>query len=440
MIQLLNWVRRPLPFMEDCARKYGDCFTLSFPSVPGKPVHSRRPTFVVFSHPDAIREIFTGDGERLRAGAANAFLAPVFGEHSLLLLDGARHLRARRMMQPPFHGERIQAYGAVIRDITDAVIDGWPVGRPFAIHPELRRLTLEVILRTVLGVEDGPGFMRLRDLLTALVTVATRPWTQLLRVDLGSQSPWGRLMRIAREVEDMLFAEIARRRADGAGSRTDVLSLLVEARDEQGRPMTDQELRDEMITLLLAGHETTATSIAWVLHRLLESPDVLGRVRDELVRVIGRGPLAPTHVARLDYLDAVTKETLRLNPVLPAVGRHLTAPMAICGRDLPAGATAAACIYLAHRRPDSWTDPERFLPERFISGHASPYAFFPFGGGERRCLGAAFALYEMKVVLAEVLRRVALRAAPGNRVRVVRQGLALAPSGGVPVVVDAVVA
>jgi cytochrome P450 len=246
-------------------------------------------------------------------------------------------------------------------------------------------------------------------------------------------------MRIGREVDDMIFAEIARRRADRA-RRTDVLSLLVEARDEQGRPMTDRELRDEMMTLLLAGHETTATSIAWALHRLLESPDVLGRVRDELLRVVGRGPLAPTHVPKLEYLDAVTKEALRLNPILPAVGRHLAAPMRIGGRDLPAGATAAPCIYLAHRRPDSWTDPERFLPERFIDGRASPYAFFPFGGGGRRCLGAAFALYEMKVVLAEILRRVALRAAPGNRVRVVRRGLALAPSAGMPVVVDAVVA
>jgi len=439
LVQLLKWVRRPLPFMEACARRYGDCFTLSFPTVPGKPLHSRRPTFVVFSHPEAIREIFTGDEDQLRAGAANAFFAHLLGEHSLLLLDGSRHLRERRMMQPPFHGERIQAYAEVIRDIADAAIDGWPIGREFPIHPELRRLTLEVILRTVFGVDEGPGLERLRDLLTALVSVATRPWTQLLRVDLGPRSSWGRLMRIRRDVENVVLAEIARRRADGAGGRTDVLSLLLEARDEQGQRMTDREVRDEMFTLLLAGHETTATSLAWALHRVLESPAVLGRIRDELVRVVGGGPLAPLHVARLEYLDAVTKETLRLNPILPAVGRHLAAPMRIGGRYLPAGATAAPCIYLAHRRPDSWTDPERFLPERFLGAHPSPYAFFPFGGGGRRCLGAAFALYEMKVVLAEILRRVALRAAPGHRVRVVRQGIALAPSGGMPVVVDAVV-
>jgi cytochrome P450 len=440
VLQMLHWIRRPLPFMEDCARAYGDCFTIGFPSIPGSPARSRRPTFVFFSDPEAIREIFTGDGDGLRAGEANAFLEPLLGEHSLLLLDGARHLRERRMMQPPFHGERMQAYGEVMRDITAAVVDGWPVGRPFPIHREMQRITLEVILRTVFGVDEGPRLVRLRDLLTTLLEQGTKPYALLLQVDLGPWSPWGRLMRIGREVDEMLFAEIARRRAGRSNGRTDVLSMLVEARDEQGQPMTDQELRDEMFTLLVAGHETTATSLAWAFHRLLANPGTLERAREELGRVTGGRPLEPSRVASLEYLDAVAKETLRLNPILPVVGRRLAAPMRIGGRELPAGVLATPCIYLAHRRPDIWPHPARFDPDRFIGLRPSPYAFLPFGGGIRRCLGMAFALYEMKVVLAEVLRRVTLRAAPGHQVRVVRRSITLAPSAGMPVVVDAVAA
>jgi cytochrome P450 len=440
VVQLLRYTLRPLSYLEECARAYGDCFTLEFPRIPGTTKRVPRMTFVLFSDPEAIRDIFTGDGERLRAGDANSLFEHLLGRHSLLFMDGERHLRERRMMQPPFHGERMQAYGEVMRDITDAVIDGWPLGRPFPIHAEMQRITLEVILRTVFGVDQGPRLTRLRDLLTTGIPMGSKPWNILFPVDLGPWSPGGRLARIGREVDELLFAEIARRRADGAGERPDVLSMLVEARDEQGHPMTDQELRDEMFTLLVGGHETTATSLAWVFHRLLEHPDVLGRVREELDRVVGRGPLAPAQVAQLEYLDAVTKETLRLNPILPAVSRHVAVPMRIGGHDLPAGVIATACIYLAHRRPDLWPDAERFQPERFVGARPNPYVFFPFGGGVRRCLGAAFALYEMKVVLAETLRRISLRAAPGYQVRAVLRGVTLAPSAGMPVVAESLAA
>ena len=440
VLQMLQWIRRPLPFMEECARAYGDCFTIGFPGLPGAPARSRRPTFVFFSHPEAIREIFTDDGEGLHAGEANSFLEPLLGENSLLVLDGARHLRERRMMQPPFHGERMQAYGEVMRDITASVVDGWPVARPFPIHREMQHITLEVILRTVFGIDEGPRLTRLRDLLVTLLDRATKPYALLFQIDLGPWSPWGRLLRMGNEVDEILFAEIARRRAERSSTRTDVLSMLVAARDENGQPMTDQELRDEMFTLLVAGHETTATSLAWAFHRLLANPGALERTRDELQRVTGGGSLEPSRVASLEYLDAVVKETLRLNPILPVVGRRLVTPMRIGGRDLPAGVLATPCIYLAHRRPDVWPNPARFDPTRFVGLRPSPYSFLPFGGGVRRCLGMAFALYEMKVVLAEVLRRVTLRAAPGHQVRVVRRSITLAPSEGMPVVVDAVAA
>jgi cytochrome P450 len=243
-------------------------------------------------------------------------------------------------------------------------------------------------------------------------------------------------MRLAEEVDEILFAEFARRRAAGRGRREDVLALLIEARDDAGRPMTDAELRDEMITLLVAGHETTATTLAWLFHQVLRRSDVLESLRAEISRVVGPGPVQPQHVAELEYLDAVIKETLRLNPILPVVGRRLGEPARIGGRDLPANVVAAPCIYLTHRRRDLWEEPERFAPERFLGKRPSPYEFFPFGGGVRHCLGAAFATYEMKIVVAEILSRVELRAAPGYTVRLVRRGITFAPSEGMPVVME----
>jgi cytochrome P450 len=423
----------PTRFMEGCARRYGDPFTIRFPWTPH---------LVFFSHPDAIRDIFTADPADLRAGEANVDLLPVLGQHSLLLLDGARHLRERRLMLPPFHGERMQAYGRIMREVTDRSIDAWPVGQPFPIHARMQGITLDVILRAVFGVEDGARQTELRDALTRLIAFVTSPAAVFLFVpslqrDVGPLSPGGRFARLGRRVDALIYAEIARRRTEGPGGREDILSMLVEARDEDGRPMSDQELRDEMITLLLAGHETTATSLAWAFHRVLSRPDVLAKLRAEIAQVVGTGPVAPQHVSALEYLDAVVKETARLNPVVPNVGRRLRTPTWIGGHHLPAGVVAAPCMYLTHRRPDVWPDPERFDPERFIGTRPSPYAFFPFGGGVRRCIGAAFATYEMKVVLAQVLSRVELRAAPGYRVRLVRRTVTFAPSGGVPVVMEA---
>jgi len=438
-VQMMHWVWRPIPFMEDCARRYGDCFTVRFPLF-GRP--GDRPPVVFMSDPEAVREIFTGDESNLLAGEANAPLEPIVGRHSLLLLDGAHHMHERRLMMPPFHGERMQAYGDAMREVTDRVIDGWQAERPFALHPSMQRITLEVILRTVFGLEDGARMTHLRDLLTRLLSIGRNPLALLpwFRFELGGMTPWGRLARAAREVDAVLLDEIRRRRAAGGAGRDDVLSMLVEARDETGRPMTDEELRDEMITLLVAGHETSATTLCWVFNRILPRPDMLEKLRAELRRVVGSSALAPRHVPQLEYLDATIKETLRLNPIIPIVGRRLRRPMRVGGRDLPAGTIVAPCIYLTHRRPDAWPDPERFDPDRFVGQRTSPYAFFPFGGGVRRCLGMAFALYEMKIVVAEILARVALRAAPGYRVRVVRRGITFAPSKGMPVVVDAVAA
>jgi cytochrome P450 len=423
LLQALRWVQWPLPFMEECARRYGDPFTLRLPSAP---------PIVFFSHPDAIKTIFTGDEEDLRAGEANFRLEPILGRHSLLLLDGREHLRERRLLQPPFQGDRMLAFASVMRDIAAAAVDRWPLGRPFPIHGEMQGVTLDVILRTVFGLDEGPTKRELRAALLDLLVTGSNPQTLL-----GAQNGAGRSPAVARffelraRTDRLLFAEIAaRRRADVSG-RGDILSLLVQAQYDDGQPLEDQALRDELMTMLLAGHETTATALAWAINHVLGHPAVRARVLDEL-----RTERAPEQVVRLPYLDAVCRETLRLTPIVPLVGRRLTRPMTIDGTHLPAGVVASPCIYLAHRRPERWAEPERFRPERFLESKPTPYEFLPFGGGVRRCLGMAFALVEMKIVLAEVLSRVELGAAPGYRVRVVRRSVTLAPSEGMPVVVE----
>jgi cytochrome P450 family 110 len=423
LLQVLRWVQWPLPFLDECAQRFGETFTLRFPSTP---------PIVMFAHPDAIKTIFTGDEEDLRAGEANYRLEPILGKHSLLTLDGHEHLRERRLLQPPFHGDRMLAYGAVMRDIAAAAVDRWPAGRPFAVHPEMQGVTLDVILRTVFGLDEGPTKRDLRAALLDLLNLGANP--QLLLAAQQSNGngarPAERFFSARERVDRLLFAEIAARRLADVTDRPDILSLLVQATYEDGRPLEDRALRDELMTILLAGHETTATSLAWAVSHVLAHPEVRARIADEL-RELGPAPLDPQRVTRLEYLDAVCRETLRLTPIVPIVGRRLTRPMRIGGVDLPAGVVAAPCIYLAHRRPERWPEPERFLETK-----PTPYEFLPFGGGVRRCLGMAFALVEMKIVLAEVLTRVELRAAPGYQVRVVRRSVTLAPSEGMPVVVE----
>jgi cytochrome P450 len=431
--QSLRYAVRPYATVES-ARRFGDRYTVAALGTPGR--------MVVFSDPDAIRDIFSGDGDVLRAGeATGVILGPILGWHSILLLDGERHLRERRLMAPPFHGERMHVYGALMRDAASRVIDRWPVGRPFPIHREMQAITLDVILRAVFGVDQEAVFVPFRALVERFVgqaNSATAPFIALpvFQIDLGRLSPWGRFVRNRQAVRDALLAEIARRRREGTDGRTDILSLLVGARDEHGGPMQDDELIDEMFTLLMAGHETTATSLAWVFWHLGHHPDVVATLHAELARVVGAGPLEARHLVQLEYLDAVIKESMRLTPVVTLVARRLHAPARIGGLDLPAGMTVGANIYLTHRRPDLWRDPERFNPERFVGARPGPHTFFPFGGGVRRCLGAAMATYEIKTVLAEVLSRVELRIAPGYRMRPTLRAITIAPSGGMPVVVE----
>lgn len=434
IVQTMQWSFRPLPFMDACARRYGDIFTLRFHDMGA---------FVFFSRPEHIKQIFTGDSEILLAGRANRILEPLVGSHSVLLLDKKEHLRQRKLLMPPFHGERMFAYAAIMRDTAEAEIERMPLRTPFAIHHHMQAITLDVIMRAVFGLasSDAPGIEgeRMRRLRTLLVELITPPpalmaFLPFMQVDLPG-SPYRAFLRARESVDRELYALIdERRRAKDLDEREDILSLLLRARDEDGQPMTDVELRDELVTMLVAGHETTATTLSWAFDRILAEPRVAKKIDAELTRVLGGRRLDPAALPDLVYLDAVIKETLRLNPILPIVARELAEPFEIAGYSIPPGTKLVPCIYLAHRRPETYPEPERFYPERFIDAKIDPYAWLPFGGSIRRCLGMAFALYEMKIILATVLSRAHLRLASGEPARVIRRGITLAPSGGTRVI------
>lgn len=367
----------------------------------------------------------------------------------MLQLDGAPHKRERKLLMPPFHGERMQAYGTIMRDITDSVMKEWPPGRPFAFHTMMQQITLDVILRAVMGIKEVHRFHQLRSLLTELLGITGNPASLLFSFSGEVRVPWflkpfagwmqlDRFEALKRQVDDLLYDEFAKRRVSLSADDQDILSLLLQARDEDGNAMIDVELRDEMMTLLVAGHETSATTLCWLFCHLIEHPEALQRIADELDAVVGEGPVTGDHVKQLVYLDAAIKETLRLTPILPIVARHLNVPMTLGDRTFPADVKICPCIYLSHRRPDVWPEPTRFNPERFLDQRVAPFEWFPFGGGVRRCIGMAFATFEMKIVAAHLIRHWRLRFAPGYRPRVRRRGISLSPSGGMQVIASAI--
>ncbi len=409
VVQLLQFTFRPLPFLEECRARYGDPFTLRVAGLG---------TYVSLTAPEWIKEVFTGDSDVLHSGEANAMLEPVVGPNSVLLLDGPRHLRRRRLLLPPLHGERMSAYTALMAEITAAELERMPVGTPFSLHPHMQSITLKVILRAVFGLDEGAQMDELERLIVAFLepppAIATFLPVKVLDFPF---SPYRTFMRRRKAVVAELL-EIVRARRDAADpSRTDILSLLLSARDEEGQPMTEAELLDELMTMLLAGHETTATALSWAFACILQHPEVGQRLQ----------------AGSPEYLDAVIKESMRLRPILPDVVRKLKAPMKIAGYEIPAGVNLMPTIYLAHRNPQKYPEPEQFRPERFLGVKVDPYAWLPFGGGIRRCLGMAFALTEMKIVIAETLRR-ARFTLDSKQIRVVRRTITLAPSGGTRVV------
>ena len=403
-------------FLEACRRRYGGVvrFSTLFDS-----------TFVMVFDPAVIKEVFQGSGRRLHAGEANELLGPVLGQRSVLLLDEDEHIRHRRLLLPQFHGARMQAYAEVMRDAADVEIDSWPVGEPFALRLSMQSLTLRVIIRAVFGYEPGAAADELARRLRAMVTPVVRQrgllvLTLMARLGGGDRA-MARFEAARRAVDEILFDEIARRRADpDLEERTDVFSALLLACDEDGQRLSDQEVRDELVTLLLAGHETTATGLAWTFDLLLHNPEVLKRAAQ----------------GGEEYLDAVIKESLRLRPVIPAVGRVVRSePFHLGDYVIPEGYEINPSIRVVHRRADLYPQPEAFRPERFLGPDApDTYTWVPFGGGVRRCLGASFAQMEMRIVVARVLERAELRAAVPDLEEGVFRGVTIAPRNGVQVV------
>lgn len=389
----LRW-RHGLWFVTACRRRYGKVFTLRVASVG---------TLVYLGDPADVKTVFAGDPKIFHAGEANSMLSGMLGESSVLVIDEDIHRDRRRLMVAPFHREAVVQQAAVIAEIAAANIAAWPVGTTFPVAPKMNEITLEVILRTVIGATDPARLAALRAVMPRLLNVG--PWETLAiaKPKLQHRRPWRRLRRNIEEANRLLYAEIADHRADPKlADRTDVLAMLIRAAGEDGRAMTDVELRDQLMTLLAAGHDTTATGLAWTLERLTRHPKVL----DKAVKAAKAS--ADGDPAGDDYLDAVAKETLRNRPVVFDVGRVLQQPVQLAGYRLPAGVMVLPGIVLVHADAEVYPDPDRFDPDRMLGTTHSPTTWFPFGGGNRRCLGANFAMVEMRVVLRETLRRVEL--------------------------------
>lgn len=389
-LQTAIWFRNAQWMLSECHRRFGDTFHVRI---------AHEGTWVFVTDPEDVKKVFTGRPEDLHAGEANHILLPVVGPNSVLLLDRQEHMEQRRLLLPPFHGERMRRYNDLMTEITVAEIERWPRGRPFALRPSMQAITLEIILGAVFGVREGRYLEPLRDSLRKILDVVTDPRKVVFLLVLGPERirNFGPFRRDLERVDELIRAVVEeRRREDDLDERDDILSLLLQATHEDGSSMSHEELRDELITLLTAGHETTATALAWALERLVRHPAKLDRLRGEV------------EAGETAYLDATIQETLRLRPVISLVNRTLKRPMEFGGYELPAGVKVAPCIFLLHRRPDIYPEPERFLPERFLDESPGTYTWIPFGGGVRRCLGAAFAQFEMQIVLREIVTRVEL--------------------------------
>lgn len=419
LLQTAGFIFFGARFLEAMRRRYGDAVTL-------RTVFDER--FVMVFDPELVKHVFQGPTARLHAGEANALLGPILGQRSVLLLDGAEHLRHRRLMLPSFHGRQMLAHAETMRDCADAEIDSWPVGEPFAMLETMQSLTLGIILRAVFGygvggIQFGQDEMRAR--LRAMVDPLARPRALMIATALMRGRGNGRAAREfqARKqaVDEILLSEIARRRAKpDLVERDDVFSALLLSRDDAGNGLSDEEVRDELLTLLLAGHETTATGLAWTFDLLLHDARVMQRAAERDER----------------YLDAVVKESLRLRPVIAGVGRVVKeSPFPLNGYEVPVGLEINPSIRTIHRRADLYPQPERFVPERFLAPGGGPdtYSWLPFGGGSRRCLGASFALMEMRIVLDRVLERCVLIAVDASPAEAQFRMITLAPKGGVRV-------
>ncbi|MDZ8078159.1 MAG: cytochrome P450 [Nostoc sp. DedQUE01] len=432
VLQKLQWVIDPIGYMEKAAQQYPDIFT-------GRIV-GFGDTAVFVNHPQAIQEILTNDRKKFVAvGEANRIVAPLIGERSLFLKEGIPHKQKRQLMMPAFHGERMQAYGQQIYNLSTKVFSQLALNQHFLARNLTQEISLQVILQVVLGLNEGEKFQQLKYLLPQLLDLTRSPITSslfffsFLQKDLGAWSPWGKFLRDRQQVDKSIYAEMAERRQELNPERTDILSMLMLAQDDTGQSMTDGELRDQLMTLMLAGYETTASAIAWALYWIHQKPLVRKKLLEEL-DTLGDSP-DPMSINRLPYLTAVCNETLRIHPVVMfSFPRVVQEPIELLGHRLEPGTVTLPSIYLTHQREDLYPQPQEFQPQRFLERQFSPYEFLPFGGGVRRCIGEALAMFQMKLVLATVLSHYQLALVDCQRERPQRRGFTVAPSRGVKMV------
>ncbi|MFP4009095.1 MAG: cytochrome P450 [Spirulinaceae cyanobacterium] len=432
IFQLLQWILNPTGYMERLASQYGDIFRMpALTSNPRKPV-------IFVSNPEGLQHLLSRDrGQDFCAPEdMNEILRPIVGSQSLLLQSGATHQRQRKLLMPPFHGDRLKVYGEKICEISDRVFAALPLNQMFPMRQAMQDVTLQVMMEVVFGLSKGERYDVLKPLLAQFTDFLGSPWRAsllffgFLQQDWGPWSPWGRMVSTRQQIDELLYAEIRERRQQDCRDREDILSLMMTARDENGELLSETEVRDELLTLLLAGHETTASALAWAFYWIHQNPRIYEKVMAEL-NELGPNP-DPMSIYKLPYLTAVCNETLRIAPAaMLTFFRHTTRPLEFMGYQLDTDTPVVGSIYLVHRRPDIYPNPEQFRPERFLERDFSPYEFVPFGAGMRRCIGAVLAQYEMKLTLATVLSRYSLQLCENRPVKPQRRGITLAPGTGV---------
>jgi cytochrome P450 family 110 len=433
--QQIKWVGDPTGYMEIAASLSPDIFKAEVVGFGGG--------LVFVNQPQAIQDILTRDtaiGSRSpiysAPGDLNLILAPIIGNASVMMLDGDRHRRRRQLVMPPFHGDRMRSYGQLIQELTIAAFDAIPLNQSFEARSITQDISLNIILKAVFGLSEGDRFSTLKQLMSQIADLFQSPLSSavlfypIFQQDLGPWSPWGKLRRDRQKLDDLIYREIAERRSEQGGDRIDILSLLMAAKDEMDQPLTDQELRDELMALLFAGHETTATAMAWALYWTHHHPEVREKLLQELA-TLGENP-EPIDIFKLPYLTAVCNETLRIYPVaMLTFPRQVEVATELLGCALDPGQIVVGCIYLVHHREDLYPNSYEFKPERFLDRQFSPYEFMPFGGGARRCVGEALAMYELKLVLAKVLSRYQFELVDSTPEPARRRGVTLAPGNGV---------
>jgi cytochrome P450 family 110 len=436
VIQKLQWIADPIKYMENAAQEYPDIFTAD--------VVGFGDTVVFVSHPQAIQEMFTDDGNKFTVvGELNKIMSPLLGKSSIASLDGNLHKRRRQLLMPQFHGERMQAYGEQICNIAEKIWSQLPADKSFKAHDLTQEISLQVILQVIFGLHEGERKQKFKHLIPLLMEIFDSPFNStffmlsFLQKDLGNWTPWGRFLRLRQQVDELIYAEITERRKQANPDSIDILSLLMSATDEEGKLLTDKELRDELMILVFAGRETTANVMAWALYWIHKKPEIHQKLLQEL-NALGEFPDAMS-IFRLPFLTAVCNEAMRIYPPSPfTVPRVVQEPLELLGHKLQAGTVIQASIYLTHHREDLYPDSKQFKPERFLERQFSPFEFIPFGGGSRRCIGSALATFEIKLFLATILSHYQMELFDSQPEHLQRRGFLVGPARNVKMLMKGV--